>query len=335
MEKVESECEKPPIPSPFKSALKSVAPYLAFACFVLLVLSILLFQPNQGYMSTGWVSLPILFLASFASFYAKWPLLFKKEKDKFKGDGARRFSFFRHLNMSVGLLAVFWLFFPLIGGLCSTDPAGDLYYFALGPFASVFIFSQYAISAAIAELSDRRSAALFAYLSLVVGASLSYYVLLELPLVRWAPSYRGASQVYFGLSPFTPFSLMEHTLYGGINGVVTLPLFPGDIISIVFYCLISAFSGVVFALSLLGKIKAVPSFLLLFPPCLLGLVLSALLPMPRQYLDSLWILAIIPGCYLIAAVMKKRLFIGVMPSIAILVSCLLGYLYSLLANYPY
>lgn len=116
MEKVESECEKPPIPSPFKSALKSVAPYLAFACFVLLVLSILLFQPNQGYMSTGWVSLPILFLASFASFYAKWPLLFKKEKDKFKGDGARRFSFFRHLNMSVGLLAVFWLFFPLIGG---------------------------------------------------------------------------------------------------------------------------------------------------------------------------------------------------------------------------
>lgn len=335
MEKVESECEKPPIPSPFKSALKSVAPYLAFACLIYLVLSVLLFQPNQGYMSTGWVSLPILFLASFAPFYAKWPLLFKKEKDKFEGDGARRFSFFRHLNMAVGLLVAFWLFFPLIGGLCSTDPAGDLYYFALGPFASVFIFSQYAISAAIAELSDRRSAALLTYLSLVVGVSFSYYVLLELPLVRWAPSYRGASQVYFGLSPFTPFSLMEHTLYGGINGVVILPLFPGDIISIVFYCLICALSGAVFALSMLGKIKAVPSFLFLFPPCLLGQVLSAFLPMPGQYLNSLWLLAIIPGCYLIAALMKKRLFIGVMPSIAILVSCVLGYLYSLLANYPY
>lgn len=335
MENVETVSDKHPVPSPFKSALKSVAPYLAFACLIYLVLSILLFQPNQGYMSTGWVSLPILFLASLAPFYVKWPLLFKKEKDKFEGDGARRFAFFRHLNMAVGLLAVFWLFFPLIGWLCSTDPAGDLYYFALGPFTSLFLFSQYAISAAIAELTERRSAALLAYLSLVVGASFSYYVLLELPLVRWAPSYRGASQVYFGLSPFTPFSLMEHTLYGGINGVVTLPLFPGDIISIVFYCLVCALSGAIFALSLLGKIKAVPSFLFGFPPCLFGLVLSALLPLPGQYLNSLWLLAIIPGSYLILAVIKKRLFIGLMPSIALSSCCLAGYLYSLLANYPY
>lgn len=286
-------------------------------------------------MSTGWVSLPILFLASFAPFYAKWPLLFKKEKDKFEGDGARRFAFFRHLNMAVGLLVVFWLFFPLIGGLCSTDPAGDFYYFALGPFASLFLFSQYAISAALAETTDRRSVALLSYLSLVVGVSLSYYVLLELPLVKWAPSYRGASQVYFGLSPFTPFSLMEHTLYGGINGVVTLPFFPGDIISIVFYCLICALSAVFLSFSLLGKIKEVPSILWNFPPCLLGLVLSALLPLPTQYLNSLWLLAIIPLCYFLLALIKKRLWIGVKPTIALSACCLFGYLLSLLANYPY